>query len=88
MTAGSGLSSARNSMFSQPEPHAISFMPTSAACHLVHLSDEGVDVLLPVTKVTTLDEMSELASTEAAVGIGQLEWPEEVGSLLEVGTNS
>ena len=31
--------------------------------------------------------MLELASTEATVGVVELEWPEEVGSLLEVGAH-
>ena len=52
---------------------------------LVHLPDEGVDVLLTVTKVTTLDVVLELASAEATSGVGELEGPEEVGGLLEVG---
>lgn len=32
--------------------------------------------------------MFELPRTEAASGVAELEWPEEVGSLLEVGANS
>lgn len=55
--------------------------------NLVHLADETVDVLLTVTSVTTLDEVLELAGVEAAVGVGQLEGPEEVVGLLEVGAN-
>jgi hypothetical protein len=55
---------------------------------LVHLADEGVDSLLAVTKVTTLDEVLELAGTETTSGVGELEGPEEVGGLLEVGANS
>ena len=31
--------------------------------------------------------MLELASSESTSWVGELEWPEEVGSLLEVGTN-
>ena len=54
---------------------------------LVHLPDEGVDVLLTVTKVTTLDVVLELASAEATSGVGELEGPEEVGGLLEVGAD-
>jgi len=54
---------------------------------LVHLLDESVDVLLAVTKITTLDVMLELASAEATVGVGQLEGPQEVGCLLEVGSD-
>lgn len=56
--------------------------------HLVHLLDESVDVLLTVTKITTLNEMLELASSETTVGVGQLEWPQEVAGLLEVGSDS
>lgn len=62
--------------------------PCPTANCLVHLADESVDVLLTVTKVTTLDEVLELAGVEATVGVGQLEGPQEVGGLLEVGANS
>ena len=48
---------------------------------LVHLPDEGVDVLLTVTKVTTLDVVLELAGTEATSGVGELEGPQEVRGL-------
>jgi hypothetical protein len=44
-------------------------------------------VLLTVAKVTTLDEVQELPRTEAASGVGELEGPEEVGGLLEVGAD-
>ena len=54
---------------------------------LVHLSDETVDVVLPVTSVTTLDEVLDLAGVEATVGVGELEGPQEVVGLLEVGAN-
>jgi len=54
---------------------------------LVHLADEGVDLLLAVAEVTTLNEVLELARAEAAGGVGQLEGPQEVGSLLEVGAD-
>ncbi|GMF79017.1 unnamed protein product [Aspergillus oryzae] len=55
--------------------------------NLVHLADEGVDVLLTVTIVTTLNEVLELALVEATSGVGELEGPEEVVGLLEVGAN-
>lgn len=55
--------------------------------NLVHLADESVDVLLTVTSVTTLDEVLDLAGVEATVGVGELEGPEEVVGLLEVGAN-
>ena len=54
---------------------------------LVHLLDEGVDEVLAVAKVTTLDEVLELARAEATGGRGQLEGPQEVGGLLEVGAD-
>jgi len=45
-------------------------------------------VLLPVAEITTLNEVLELAWTEAASWVGQLEWPQEVAGLLEVGADS
>lgn len=44
-------------------------------------------MLLTVAKVTTLDVVLELAGTEATSGVGELEGPEEVGGLLEVGAD-
>ena len=58
-------------------------LPTNT--NLVHLADELVDVRLPVTEVTALDEVLELACPPAARGVGELEGPEEVRRLLEVG---
>lgn len=55
---------------------------------LVHLADKSVDLLLTVTKVTTLDPVLELAGPEATSGVAELEGPEEVGGLLEVGADS
>jgi hypothetical protein len=54
---------------------------------LVHLADQGVDLVLAVAKVTTLNEVLELAGMEAAVGVAELEGPQEVGGLLEVGAD-
>lgn len=54
---------------------------------LVHLPDELVDELLAVTKVTTFDEVLELAGAETTVGRRELEGPEEVGDGLEVGAD-
>ena len=42
---------------------------------LVHATNNAVDVRLPVTRVAALDVVAELALLEAAVGVGQLEWP-------------
>jgi len=52
------------------------------------LSDERVDVLLPVTQVTTLDEVEELAGAETTSGVAELKGPEEVAGLLKVGADS
>jgi hypothetical protein len=59
----------------------------SKATILVHLPDEGVDVLLTVAKITTFDEVLELAGAETTSGVAELEGPEEVGGLLEVGAD-
>lgn len=56
--------------------------------NLVHLPDELVDVAFPVTEIATLDVMFELPCPPAASGIGELERPQEVRSLLEVGSSS
>lgn len=44
-------------------------------------------MLLPVAKITTLNEVLELPGTEAAGRVTKLEGPEEVGHLLEVGAD-
>ncbi len=49
--------------------------------HLVHLSDELVDVDLPVTEVTTLDVVLEFPCPPATSGVGELEGPQEVRGL-------
>lgn len=56
--------------------------------HLVHLLDKSIDVLLSVTKITTLNVVLEFPASEATSWVAQLEWPQEIASLLEVGTNS
>jgi hypothetical protein len=43
-------------------------------------------VLLPVSSVTSLDVTEELARPPTTVRVGQLEWPESSGGLLEVGS--
>jgi len=43
--------------------------------------------VLAVAEVTALDEVTELAGAEATGGRGQLEGPQEVGGLLEVGAD-
>jgi len=44
--------------------------------------------VLAVASITTLDEVKEFALVETTVGVGELEGPEEVVGLLEVGSNS
>ncbi len=55
--------------------------------NLVHLADERVDGVLTVAEVTALNEVLELAGAEATSGVGELEGPQEVGDLLEVGAD-
>jgi len=62
-------------------------MPTHTHTHSVHLPNERVDILLPVTQVAALDKVLELARAEATRGVGELEGPEEVARLLEVGAD-
>jgi len=51
------------------------------------LSDKFVDVALPVTLITALDVVLELALPPATSRVRELERPEEVGNLFEVGTD-
>ena len=44
-------------------------------------------MLLTVAKVTTLNEVLELAAAETTSGVAELEGPQEVGGLLEVGAD-
>jgi hypothetical protein len=64
------------------------FNTKSLTSNLVHLTDQTVDELFTVTKVTTLNEVLELASPKSTGGRRELEWPQEVGGLLEVGADS
>lgn len=79
-----------NKMQSQQTQQPINNIPSQREKKkklLVHLANEGVDVVLAVTSVTTLNEVVELARVETTVGVGELEGPEEVGGLLEVGAD-
>ena len=69
--------------------HDISLQKPNAVSYncLVHLADEVVDEVLPVAEVTALNEVLELAGTETTSGGRELEGPQEVGGLLEVGAN-
>jgi len=59
---------------------------TRPALH--HLVNKLAHGLLPVSGVTSLDVTEELARPPSTVGVGQLEWPESSGGLLEVGSAS
>jgi len=54
---------------------------------LDHLSQQLVDLLLTVTEVTTFDEVVGLLSPSSGGGV-ELEGPQEVGGVLEVGADS
>lgn len=60
-------------------------MPPSTS--LVHLANQSVDVVLTIAQITAFDEVLELPRPEPSSGIGQLERPEEVAGLLEVGAD-
>jgi len=51
------------------------------------LLNESVDVVLSVSEITSLDEMSEFSCAETTSWVGELEWPQEVVDLLEVWSN-
>ena len=55
--------------------------------HLVHLPDQSIDPLLPITVVTTLNVVQELPRVPSASWVAKLERPQEVACLLEVGAN-
>lgn len=56
-------------------------------CHLVHLPDQVVDLVLAVAELTTGDEVDEFPLAETASGVAELEGPQEVGGLLKVGAD-
>ena len=64
------------------------FQHTTGQDHLIHLLDQGIDVFLPVAKISTFNEVLELAGPEASSRVGQLEGPQKVADLLEVGADS
>jgi len=66
------------------KPKKIPLFPSPA---LVHLSDQSVDLLLTVTEVTTENVVVEFSWAETTSWVAELEWPKEVGGLLEVGAD-
>merc|ERR1712147_16287 len=55
--------------------------------NLNHQLEEGIDLVLPVAEVTTLNKVVSLLPPSAS-GVVQLEGPQEVGGVLEVGADS
>jgi hypothetical protein len=62
----------------------VSFSAVTHQC-LIHLPDELVDVVFPVTQIAALHKVAELPSPETTRGVAELEGPQKVGNLLEVG---
>merc|ERR1719239_1067329 len=54
--------------------------------NLNHLFQQLIDLVLTAAKVTTLDEVVDLLPPPTSRGV-QLEGPQEVGGILEVGSN-
>lgn len=52
-----------------------------------YASDQFVNVLFTITRVTTFDEVENLLVGPSTSGVGELERPEEVGDGLEVGSD-
>lgn len=59
----------------------------SYASRLIHLLDQRIHLLLPVPQIATLDKVLELPRPEPTRGIRQLERPQKVARLLEVGAH-
>ena len=57
---------------------------TLTSSNLIHLSNQIIDIILPITQIASLDEMLEFPSSEATGGTAELKRPQEVTSLLEV----
>jgi hypothetical protein len=55
--------------------------------HLVHLVNQRIDILLAIPQITTLNKVLELPRLPPAGRIAQLERPEELIRLLEVGAH-
>lgn len=53
----------------------------------VHLPNKSIDVVFPIPVVTAFDVMLEFAGSESTGGIGQLERPQKVVCLLEIGSD-
>ena len=54
---------------------------------LIHLLDQRVDLIFPVAQITALHKVLELSRPETSCRVAQLERPQEVAGLLEVGSD-
>lgn len=54
---------------------------------LIHFGNQSIDLVFTVTSVSAFHEMFDFSLLEASQGTAQLKRPQEVGSLLEVGSN-
>ena len=51
---------------------------------LIHLLDQSIDLLLPISQITPFNEMFEFPRPKPPSGIRQLERPKEITRLLEI----
>ncbi len=61
--------------------------PKAPPKHLIHLFDQCVDLVFPITQIATLHKVLELPGPETPCRVAQLEWPQEVACLFEVRSN-
>jgi hypothetical protein len=69
-------------VFDAPNPR-----PRKRHSRSVHLLDQFVDLVLSVAEVSALDEVLELPFLKPTSWAVQLEWPQEVGRLFEIGAD-
>lgn len=68
-------------------PSPADFSTKQDNLNLIHLLDQSIDLLLPISQIATLDKVLELPRSESAGGIAQLERPEKVARLFKVWPN-
>ena len=66
--------------------HGVKMITCLVVYNLDHLPQELVDLVLPVAEVSTLDKVVSLLPPSTG-GVVQLEGPQEVGGVLEVGSD-
>jgi hypothetical protein len=67
--------------------NTVNARPNFIPKYLVHSSDQGIDLIFRIAHVSIFYVMQKFPLTESTGWVTELEWPQEVGSLLEVGTN-